>query len=373
MTQLKVDTITDAAGTAAPDLADGLTVNGAALSTVNTAEYYSSGTEPSSPKNGAIWWDTANDKVMIYVNDAWSEVSLGASASSAAWYGDRGLIAGGEAAAGTLFNNIDYFDITTTSNASDFGDLTVAGQYGGNGASDASRALFASGDGRGNVIDYVTVSTTGNATDFGDRTVSGNSGSAMSDATYAVFGTQATNSNVLDYVTIQTTGNATDFGDTTIIGQVSATWSDSTYGVMMNRQNQDADDTTNNIDYITIASTGNATDFGDLTQRRHSAVGGGDTTRAVCAGGTSLSYSDYNIIDYITTATTGNATDFGDLLAASRDLGSACNSTKVTFSGSSGHSNQISFITTQTTGNAADFGDMTYTARRTRGVSGAAS
>ena len=80
MTQLKVDTITDAAGTAAPDLEDGLTINGAALSTINTAEYYSSGTEPSSPKDGAIWWDTANEKVMIYVNDAWYEVELGASA-----------------------------------------------------------------------------------------------------------------------------------------------------------------------------------------------------------------------------------------------------------------------------------------------------
>ena len=86
MTQLKVDTITDAAGTAAPDLEDGLTINGAALSTVNTAEYYSSGTEPSSPKNGAIWWDTANDKVMIYVNDAWYEIQLGASAAS--WVAD---------------------------------------------------------------------------------------------------------------------------------------------------------------------------------------------------------------------------------------------------------------------------------------------
>lgn len=78
MTQLKVDTITDAAGTAAPDLEDGLTVNGSALSTVNTAEYYSSGSEPSSPKDGAIWWDTGNDKVMIYVNDEWREVELSA-------------------------------------------------------------------------------------------------------------------------------------------------------------------------------------------------------------------------------------------------------------------------------------------------------
>ena len=79
MTQLKVDTITDAAGTAAPDFEDGLTVAGSAISTLNLAEYYESGSEPSSPKNGAIWKDTANDKVMMYVNSEWREIELGAS------------------------------------------------------------------------------------------------------------------------------------------------------------------------------------------------------------------------------------------------------------------------------------------------------
>ena len=80
MTQIKVDDISDAAGTGAPDFADGLTVAGSAISTLNTAEYYSSATEPSSPKNGAIWWDSANDKVMVYVAGEWKEVELGASA-----------------------------------------------------------------------------------------------------------------------------------------------------------------------------------------------------------------------------------------------------------------------------------------------------
>jgi len=87
MTQIKVDNIADAAGTGAPDFSDGLTVAGSALSTLNTAEYYSSATEPASPKNGAIWWDTANEKVMVYIAGEFKEVELGAAApiSAPSW------------------------------------------------------------------------------------------------------------------------------------------------------------------------------------------------------------------------------------------------------------------------------------------------
>ena len=82
MTQIKVDTLTDAAGTGAPDFVDGVTYEGGALSSLNTFEYYSTGTEPSTPNDGAIWWDTGNDKVFMFINDEWKEVELGASAST---------------------------------------------------------------------------------------------------------------------------------------------------------------------------------------------------------------------------------------------------------------------------------------------------
>ena len=85
MTQIKVDDIADAAGTGAPDFADGLTVAGSAISTLNTFEYYSTGTEPSTPNDGAIWWDTGNDKVFMFIADEWKEVELGASAGAASW------------------------------------------------------------------------------------------------------------------------------------------------------------------------------------------------------------------------------------------------------------------------------------------------
>jgi hypothetical protein len=85
MTQIKVDNVVDAAGTAAADFTSGLTVAGAALSTLNAAEYYETGTEPTSPKNGAIWKDTANDKVMVYIAGEFKEVELGAGGGVADW------------------------------------------------------------------------------------------------------------------------------------------------------------------------------------------------------------------------------------------------------------------------------------------------
>jgi len=81
MTQIKVDTIADAAGTGAADFADGITIAGGALSALNTAEYYSSASEPTSPKNGAIWWNTATEKVMVYIAGEFKEVELGAAAA----------------------------------------------------------------------------------------------------------------------------------------------------------------------------------------------------------------------------------------------------------------------------------------------------
>ena len=85
--------------------------------------------------------------------------------------GQTGVFGGGSL--GTGDDTIDYITITTTGNATDFGDLTVG--RGGSGACSNTtneRACF-SGGSTGtavNTIDYVTISTTGDAADFGDLT-----------------------------------------------------------------------------------------------------------------------------------------------------------------------------------------------------------
>jgi len=135
---------------------------------------------------------------------------------------NRGVFGGGYDA--TYYNTIDYITISSLSNATDFGDLTVARQTSVGAASNGTnnRGVFGGGyvyDGgynRYNIIEYITISTTGNATDFGDLTVGRDSLAATSNGTNnrAVFGGGYANdySNVIDYITISTTGNATDFG-----------------------------------------------------------------------------------------------------------------------------------------------------------------
>ena len=63
MSELKVDTIVNLAGTGKPNLPVSPTLEGAAISAANTYSYTSSATQPSSPKNGALWWDSANNQV----------------------------------------------------------------------------------------------------------------------------------------------------------------------------------------------------------------------------------------------------------------------------------------------------------------------
>ena len=116
-------------------------------------------------------------------------------------------------------NQIDYFTIDTTGDATDFGDLTSnRNQF--TGAGSGNRGLFAAGytgSATVNSIEYVTFDTTGNATDFGDLLSSLYILGACSSGIRAVFGGgYGSPTYVMAYVTIATTGNATDFGDLTV-------------------------------------------------------------------------------------------------------------------------------------------------------------
>ena len=83
------------------------------------------------------------------------------------WGGDRGIFAGGHVSGVGDSNVIGYRDLTTTGNASDFGNTTQARGYMA-ACSNGTRACWAGKYGASAAIDYVTVSTTGDATDFGD-------------------------------------------------------------------------------------------------------------------------------------------------------------------------------------------------------------
>ena len=191
------------------------------------------------------------------------------------WYGDRGCFGGGYT--GSDQNVIGYVTISSTGDASDFGDLTQARQY-ITGASNNTRGLWMGGGNASGtpyaITDYITIGTLGNATDFGDPTVDRAGGGGCSDGTYAIMGGGYDSSawptngtNTIDYYTISTTGNATDFGDLTEVLQGVCGVNDATRG-LFGGGNNNSDTRQNIIQYITMATTGNATDFGDLTQTR---------------------------------------------------------------------------------------------------------
>ena len=356
MTELKVDTVVDLAGTGKPNFTTGITINTAALSTVNTGEYNASGTEPSSPKNGSIWWDTTNEKIFVYVDGEFKE-TIGVS--SAVWYGSRGLMMGGSY---PVQNIIDYITIQSTGNATDFGDLDVARED-PTPFSDGTQGFACCGyDGSNNTqsVSYVTVGTTGNAQDFGDMTVVRNYGAGGAcDGTRGVVAGNTQTGNVIDYITTATPSNGVDFGDLTVAGRSSAGGNDATRACFGGRDTSSGK--INVIDYVTIQTTGNAQDFGDLTYARRGAASVSDTTRICFCTGQGASYS--NVIDYITTQTLGNATDFGDAsLAGGFQNGGMSDASRgcYTISNGGSYSNTIEYITIQTTGNATDFGDRTH-------------
>jgi hypothetical protein len=285
----------------------------------------------------------------------------------------RALFAGGSDGSSSL-NVIDYITVTTTGNATDFGDMTVS-HYGRASGASSTRGVWATSGSNGNVIDYVTIMSTGNAIDFGDLGTGKFHPSGCSSSTRAIFaGGQAfpTYYTSAEYITIATTGNGTNFGDLTVSGTAPAGLASTTRGVYGGRFNGSLQ---NVIDYYTIATTGAATDFGDLTQSKAYAAGASNSTRGIFFGG-QISGNYVNVIEYITIATTGNATDFGDLLTVSEPYGNgaAASPTRavvgpsyVPYGGSV--VNTLQYVEIATTGNAVDFGDSTVARQGTAAVS----
>ena len=299
---------------------------------------------------------------------------LGAGASSST----RGVMIGGSTpgagtAPGGNINIIEYVTLATTSNATDFGDLTTLFRYGA-GISNQTRGLAAGayqGGGAGgtlNVIQYITIATTGNAKDFGGVSTTFRYGAGISNQTRGLIagayqgGGAGGTLNTIQYLTIATTGDTLDFGDMVADGgtgiQGAGATSSPTRGITFGAGTPT---TINEINYITIMSTGNSVDFGDLSATRYLCQGVSDGTRGVVAGGDNS--GAVNIIEYITIATTGNATDFGDLSSISEFAGGTGGSNKIrgVFVGRGDWtttSNSISYITIATTGNAEDFGDV---------------
>mgnify|MGYP001177750858 CR=1 FL=1 len=293
------------------------------------------------------------------------------------WYGDKGIISGGETP--TQTNVIQYTMISAgpTTNATDFGDLTVA-RGAPSSASNGVRMIVAGGNspspvGFNDTMEYITIATSGNGKDFGDLTENITQISGTGDGIYGIYGggnkiSGENFSNIINRSSVETLGNAIDFGDLTEARIAPGCCGNGHRAVWAGGYNNTSPANKNIMDYVVIQTAANAGDFGDLNYSAYNVVGTGAVTRGLFMAGRSATASTwYNTIDYITIAATGNATDFGDLTQSRTGPGGASSTTRGVFAGGSQNPgsvpggyglNVIDYVTIDTTGDATDFGDL---------------
>ena len=155
------------------------------------------------------------------------------SSAIAKWEGDIAIHAGAMTYSQSLTMN--KWNIASTGNASDWGDLTV-GRRMVSACAANGRGVHGSGNSLGNksnVLDYYVFATSGDAADFGDLTSSREDTGAASDGVKGVWvvGNDGEVVNTMDYVTIANTGNASDFGDYAFEGNSVGCLADATRGI----------------------------------------------------------------------------------------------------------------------------------------------
>ena len=284
----------------------------------------------------------------------------------------RGVIAGGDNP--TFLSSMEFVEIATTGNSTDFGDMSEA-KRNLTGASSSIRGIIFGGQTSPSPnapimsIEYTTISSSGGGNDFGDLATSHVDGAGVtSEIRGFVCGGGNTYQNVIDFVTIASTGDSTDFGDLAEFGrQLNAGCESPTRGIILGGYNgaphPSPSSVTSTIQFFNFASQGNTTKFGELTEKARNVIAVSDQTRGVRMGGYSetanpAAFTD--TIDFITMASEGNATDFGNCLSAILNGAPAQNKTRGVMMGGSTptYTNTIQFITIQSAGDATDFGDL---------------
>ena len=315
----------------------------------NTSEYQTIGNPPA----GSIRFNTDSSKIELWNGEAWWDID--ATSPELHTGGTRGLFGGGEPTTDT----IDFINISSTGNATDFGNLTNSRQL-PNGVSDRSRAVFCGGrtPSMQSHMDFVTMANAGtNASDFGDLTVAREDPAGVSNGTRAVLcgGAAVAPGNTIDYVTIAQTGNAVDFGDLyqKVIHQASG--ESKIRGVLANGYTPS---TSNVIQYITISTLGNSADFGDSTSGGYGASGSSNAVTMVFNLGYNGS-SHSTTMNSLTISTLGNSVFFGDLTRTMYAPGTCSSRIRGVFAGDyPSSSDVINYVQFPSLGDAIDFGDL---------------
>ena len=302
--------------------------------------------------------------------------------------GTQGLNGGGNNAP-ALSNVIEKIDISSNSNGSDFGDLSVTRDNLIKGGGQLSRGIFAGGTTPSNsdVIDQITFGSGGDATDFGDLSIAGYTGGKASNNTRDVFnytaGGRVTNISYYSFIGASSGGKDSDFGDSTTTTEGGIQGISDGSRAIFGGGSTNPTTQVNTLEFVTMNSLGNATDFGDLNNTMRNGAAVSSRTRGIVGGGLFFnspspgsSNQTYNVLDFVTIASAGNATDFGDL-TVSRQCTAVDNTTRGVFLGgyiypsapSNTAVNTMDTIEIATTGNATDFGDLAANTRQSGGLS----
>lgn len=319
---------------------------------------------------GAIRFNTDSQRLEFYAQGEWWVMStdtpnLGQGTDSTP--GARGLSGGGYGPSPTgEVNEIEYFNIASTGNSADFGDLQQTRQALSSLGS-STRGFWVGGrDAPSNfdIIEFVTFSSLGDNTDFGNLSAVKQGPFGLSNATRGIAG-GGSFTNTVDYITMASTGTVATFGTLTPsnLGTYQSACMTPTRGVYHQSLKPSPHAGSVFLGNITIATTGDSTQFGDLSQERANIACLSNSTRGIFAGGYQAPAPNYtSSMEYVELTSNGTAVFFGDLSAAKKDFNGNCTSPTraVLVSGyaAPSYNNTIEYVNIQSLGDAVDFGDL---------------
>ena len=364
-------------------------ISGASLTNVpgvtKSASYPAINTNPSAV--GAAWLNTTTGELFCCIDitagyNIWLNVGDGTGDIALPFGGTgggtiSGFHSGGYSTAAPDYKNvIDKFSLTSASNATDHGDLTVPRLMAG-GSSSATHGYAGGGvEGSGgpisNSIDKFAFASSGNAVSHGDLSVRHGYTSGQSSSThgYTSGGTQSPGATkVIDKYAFSSNTTATNNGDLILaLGYPSASSSHTDGYTNGGGEPSIPGYYANQIYKFSFATAGNATDHGDLTVARGSAAGHSSMTHGYTAGGEPAN----NTIDKYAFASSANATDHGDMSAGrsgnQRIGASGTSSTTHGFSGGGTISNIIDKFSFSSNTTATDHGDLSVVRRQACGT-----
>ena len=341
---------------------------------------------PRETPEGAIRFNTDSSKMELWNGQKWMIVSTSSPNLGNSNAGVRGIFAGGwRNTPSTLRSNgIDFVTISSTGDATDFGDLTRRQSYMG-ACSSSTRGIIAGGDedngsGATNAIDFITISSTGNAQDFGDLPLAVKGHHGHSNNTRGVF-CQGSNPSPsfaskkdISVLTIASTGSAFDGGDLSSHGVqlftfgngIRGIWGGGYYRTPNGSAGSPGIPTAGEKHFLlNIATHGEVTTFGDFLGASDGSIirssGLSNSTRGIRFSGYTtpyhLRYDRYEI------ASLGNAIDFGDPLYNREWPSCTSSATRGVAAGGDGGDyatdREIQYFNISTGGAAIDFGDLT--------------